>query len=136
MAEEKLQRLEVVTPEKKTYSQDIRFVVLPGTEGELGILPEHAPLVTSLKTGLVRVQHEGKTLKIAVSGGFAEVRNSRVTVLANAAEREDQIDVQRAQAAKERAEQRLASGGSDIDVVRAEAALKRALNRLKAAGQA
>lgn len=136
MAEEKLQRLEVVTPQKKTYSQDIRFVVLPGTEGELGILPEHAPLVTSLKTGLVRVQHEGKTLKIAVSGGFAEVRDSKVTVLANAAEREDQIDVERAQAAKERAEQRLASGGSDIDVVRAEAALKRALNRLKAAGQA
>ncbi|WP_347489359.1 F0F1 ATP synthase subunit epsilon [Desulfoscipio sp. XC116] len=136
MAEEKLQRLEVVTPQKKTYSQDIRFVVLPGTEGELGILPEHAPLVSALKIGLVRVQHEGKVLKIAVSGGFAEVRNSKVTVLANAAEREDQINVQRAQAAKERAEQRLSAPGSDVDTARAEAALKRALNRLKAGGQA
>lgn len=118
MAEEKLQRLEVVTPQKKTYSQDIRFVVLPGTEGELGILPEHAPLVSALKIGLVRVQHEGKVLKIAVSGGFAEVRNSKVTVLANAAEREDQINVQRAQAAKERAEQRLSAPGSDVDTAR------------------
>ncbi|AGL03813.1 F0F1 ATP synthase subunit epsilon [Desulfoscipio gibsoniae] len=135
MAEEKLQRLEIVTPQKKTYSQDIRFVVLPGTEGELGVLPEHAPLVSALKTGLARVHHEGKVLKIAVSGGFAEIRNNKVTVLANAAEREDQIDVERAQAAKERAEQRLSAGGQDIDVIRAEAALKRALNRLKAAGQ-
>jgi F-type H+-transporting ATPase subunit epsilon len=133
MAEEKLQRLEVVTPERKVYSEDIRFVVLPGSEGELGILPEHAPLVSALKIGQVRVQHEGKTLKIAVSGGFAEVRNSRVTVLANAAEREDQINLERAQAAKERAEQRLASGGPDIDTVRAEAALKRAINRINTA---
>lgn len=133
MAEEKLQRLEVVTPERKVYSEDIRFVVLPGSEGELGILPEHAPLVSALKIGQVRVQHEGKTLKIAVSGGFAEVRNSRVTVLANAAEREDQINLERAQAAKERAEQRLASGGPDIDTVRAEAALRRAINRINTA---
>lgn len=110
-------------------------MVLPGTEGELGVLPEHAPLVSALKTGLARVHHEGKVLKIAVSGGFAEIRNNKVTVLANAAEREDQIDVERAQAAKERAEQRLSAGGQDIDVIRAEAALKRALNRLKAAGQ-
>ncbi len=130
-----MQRLEVVTPQSKVFSEDVRFVVLPGSEGELGILPEHAPLVSALKIGLVRVHHEGKVLKIAVSGGFAEVRNSRTTVLANAAEREDQIDVERARAAKERAEQRLASSSPDIDVARAEAALKRALNRLKAAGQ-
>ncbi len=134
MAEEKLQRLEVVTPQERVYNQDIRFMVLPGTEGELGILPEHAPLVSALKTGLIRVQHEGNTIKIAVSGGFAEVRNSKVTVLANAAEREDKIDVKRAQAAKERAEQRLVARDPDIDIDRAEAALKRALNRLKATG--
>jgi F-type H+-transporting ATPase subunit epsilon len=132
MAEEKLQRLEVVTPERKVYSKDVRFVVVPGSEGELGFLPDHAPLVSALKIGLVRVHKDGKVMKIAVSGGFVEVRNSRVTILANAAEREDQIDVARAEAAKQRAEQRLAQGGSDIDVARAEAALKRALNRLKA----
>ncbi|WP_027364366.1 F0F1 ATP synthase subunit epsilon [Desulfotruncus alcoholivorax] len=131
MAEDKLQLLEIVTPERKVYSQEVRFVVVPGSEGELGFLPDHAPLVSALKIGLVRVHHEGKILKIAVSGGFVEVRNSRVTVLANSAEREDQIDVKRAEAAKERAERRL-QGGGDIDVLRAEAALKRAINRLKA----
>jgi len=131
MAEEKLQLLEIVTPERKVYSQEVRFVVVPGSDGELGFLPDHAALVSAVKIGLVRVHHEGKILKIAVSGGFVEVRNSRVTILANSAEREDQIDVQRAEAAKERAERRLQSGG-DIDTLRAEAALKRALNRLKA----
>jgi F-type H+-transporting ATPase subunit epsilon len=134
MAEEKLQRLEVVTPQRKTYSEDVRFVVLPGTDGELGILPDHAPLVTSLKIGQMRIQHDGKTIKVAVDGGFAEVRNSRVTVLANSAELEDQIDIPRAQSAKERAEQRLSSGGSDVNTIRAEAALHRAVNRLKASG--
>jgi len=132
MAEEKLQQLEVVTPKAKVYSQEVRCVVLPGVEGELGILPSHAPLVSSLKTGLVRVQHEGNTTKIAISGGFAEVRNSLVTVLANSAELQDQIDAERAKAAKERAEQRIASSDPNIDRVRAEAALRRALNRLKA----
>ena len=132
MAEEKLQQVEVVTPQAKVYSQEARFVVLPGFEGELGILPDHAPLVSSLKVGLVRVQHEGQTLRIAINGGFAEVRNSLVTILANSAEREDQIDVERAQAAKERAEQRIALSDPGIDHERAEAALKRALNRLKA----
>lgn len=133
MAEEKLQRLEVVTPQSKTYSKDIRFVVLPGTEGELGILPEHAPLVSALKIGNVRVQHEGKTLKIAVSGGFAEVRDNKVTVMVNTAEREDQIDLKRAEEAKQRAEQRLDSSSTDIDMARAEISLKRALNRINAA---
>lgn len=133
MAEEKLQRLEIVTPERKVYSNDIRFVVLPGSEGELGILPEHAPLVSALKIGQLRIQHEGKTIKVAVSGGFAEVRSNKVTVLANSAESADQIDLSRAEAAKERAEQRLASGGQDIDAARAEAALQRAINRIKAA---
>ncbi len=134
MAEEKLQRLEIVTPERKVYSKDVRMVVLPGSEGEFGVLPNHAPLVSALKIGIIRVHHEGKVTKIAVSGGFVEVRDSKVTVLANAAELSDQIDVERARAAKERAEQRLASPGPEVDMVRAKAALQRAINRLKAAG--
>lgn len=134
MAEEKLQRLEIVTPERKVYTEDVRMVVLPGSEGEFGVLPDHAALVSALKIGVIRVHRDGKVTRIAVSGGFVEVRDSKVTVLANAAEREDQIDVARAQAAKERAEQRLAAPGPDVDVLRAEAALKRALNRLKVAG--
>ncbi|HBX23480.1 MAG TPA: F0F1 ATP synthase subunit epsilon [Desulfotomaculum sp.] len=134
MADEKLQRLEIVTPVRKVYTEDVRMVVLPGSEGEFGVLPDHAALVSALKIGVIRVHHEGKVTKIAVSGGFVEVRDSKVTVLANSAERQDQIDVDRATAAKERAEQRLAAQGADIDVIRAEMALKRAMNRLKSAG--
>ena len=134
MADEKLQRLEIVTPERKVYTEDVRMVVLPGSEGEFGVLPDHAALVSALKIGVIRVHHEGKVFNITVSGGFIEVRDSRVTVLANSAEREDQIDQERAAAAKERAEQRLAAPGPEIDVARAEVALKRALNRLKVVG--
>jgi len=130
---EKNQRLEIVTPERKIFSDDVYFVVAPGVEGELGILPEHAPLITPLKIGIMRIQQDGKTFKAAVSGGFLEVKNSKVTVLATAAERAEEIDVARAEAAKERAEQLLAAKTPDIDVARAEAALRRALNRLKAA---
>ncbi|RKO65637.1 F0F1 ATP synthase subunit epsilon [Desulfofundulus salinus] len=129
---EKTQRLEIVTPERKVYSGDVRFVVVPGVEGELGFLPDHAPLVSALKIGVMKVQEDNRTFKVAISGGFVEVRNSRVTVLARTAERDDEIDRERAEAAKARAEQRLAARTPDIDVVRAELALKRALARLKA----
>lgn len=129
---EKTQRLEIVTPQKKVFSEDVRFVVAPGIEGELGILPDHAPLISALNIGVLRIQQEGKNFKVVVNGGFMEVRDSRVTVLANSAERVEDINVARAEAAKQRAEQRLASGGADIDIARAEFALKRALMRLKA----
>ncbi|AEF95446.1 ATP synthase epsilon chain [Desulfotomaculum nigrificans CO-1-SRB] len=129
----KTQRLDIVTPEKVVFSEEIDFIVAPGADGELGILPEHAPLVTALKIGVMRVQQDGKFFKVAVSGGFMEVKNSRVVVLADTAERADEIDVERARAAKQRAEQRLASKSPDIDVARAEIALHKAINRLKAA---
>ncbi|ABO51651.1 ATP synthase F1 subcomplex epsilon subunit [Desulforamulus reducens MI-1] len=129
----KTQRLDIVTPEKVVFSEEIDFVVAPGADGELGILPEHAPLVTALKVGTLRVQQGGKFFKVAVSGGFMEVKNSRIVVLADTAERADQIDVERAKAAKQRAEQRLNSKGSEIDVHRAEIALHKAINRIKAA---
>lgn len=129
---EKTQRLEIVTPQKKVFSEDVKFLVAPGTDGELGVLPEHAPLITSLNIGILRIEQEGKTIKVVLSGGFMEVRNSKVTVLATSAERAEKIDVARAEAAKQRAEQRLAAKSSEIDVLRAELALKRALTRLKA----
>ncbi|MCG9967927.1 F0F1 ATP synthase subunit epsilon [Pelotomaculum terephthalicicum JT] len=132
---EKTQRLDIVTPEKKIFSEDIRFFVAPGSEGELGVLPDHAALITALKIGLLRIEQEGKKFNIAVSGGFLEVRDSKATVLATAAERAEDIDVDRAEAAKQRAEQRLASKTPDLDVLRAELALKRAINRLKATGR-
>ncbi|MBC7106404.1 MAG: F0F1 ATP synthase subunit epsilon [Firmicutes bacterium] len=132
---EKTQRLDVITPERVVLSDEVRFLVAPGTEGELGILPEHAPLVTTLDIGIMRVHKENRTYRVVVTGGFMEVHRNRVVVLASAAERAEEIDVERARAAKERAERRLASRDPEVDLVRAEAALKRALTRLKAAEQ-
>jgi len=132
MADEKLERLDIVTPEKKVYSDDVRYVIAPGGDGELGILPEHAPILTTLNIGIVRVLKDGQYSRYAVSGGFLEARNSKVVILADAAERADEIDIERAQAARERAEQRLASKDPDVNLARAEVALKKALNRLKA----
>lgn len=130
---EKTQRLEIVTPERVVLKDDVRFVVVPGVEGELGFLPDHAPLVSALKIGVLRLQKEGQTASIAVHGGFVEVRNSRVTVLANAAEKPDEIDKERAERARQRAEERLQTKSDEIDVERARAALMRALTRLKVA---
>lgn len=129
---EKNQRLEIVTPQRKVFSEDVKFLVAPGTEGELGILPEHAPLITSLNIGITRIQQDSDFIKVFVSGGFMEVRNSKVTILAPSAERAEEIDVARAERAKQRAEDRLAAKHADLDVMRAELALKRALLRLRA----
>ncbi|MDD2443685.1 MAG: F0F1 ATP synthase subunit epsilon [Desulfotomaculaceae bacterium] len=129
---EKKQRLEIVTPQRKVFSEDVKFLVAPGTEGELGILPEHAPLITSLNIGIMRVQQDSDFIKVFISGGFMEVRNSKVTILAPSAERAEEIDVARAERAKQRAEDRLAAKHADLDVMRAELALKRALLRLRA----
>ena len=129
---EKSQRLEIVTPQKKVFSEDVKFLVAPGTDGELGILPEHAPLITSLNIGILRIQQDREFIKVVVSGGFMEVRNSKVTVLATSAERADTIDAARAERARKRAEDRLAAKAADLDVFRAETALKRALIRLRA----
>jgi len=135
MAEEKLERLDIVTPEKKVYSDDVRYVIAPGGDGELGILPEHAPIMTTLNIGIMRVQKDGQYTKVAVSGGFLEARNSKVVVLADAAERADDIDMERAEAARGRAEQRLAAKDPDVDLVRAELALQKALNRIRTTQQ-
>jgi F-type H+-transporting ATPase subunit epsilon len=132
---EKSQRLEIVTPQRKVFSEDVKFLVAPGTDGELGILPEHAPLITSLNIGVLRIQQDRDFIKVVVSGGFMEVRNSKVTVLATSAERADEIDVERAERAKKRAEDRLAAKAADLDVLRAEMALKRAIVRLQAANE-
>ncbi len=127
-------RLEIVTPEKKEFSENVDFVVVPGELGELGILPNHIPLVSSLKIGEIRVHVDNNVTKFAVSGGFVEITKKKVTVLADTAERADEIDVERAQRAKERAERRLCENNyEDIDVERARIALKKALNRLKVA---
>ncbi len=128
-------RLEIVTPVKKIFSEEVEFVVAPGSFGELGILPDHAPLVSDLKIGILRYKQEGQERKVAISGGFLEVKNNKATVLATAAETADDIDTERALEALKRAEERLNKKTPEIDTTRAEAALKRAMNRLQVIGK-
>ncbi len=126
--------VEIVTPERVVFSEPVDFVVVPGIEGYLGVLPMHAPIVSGLNIGVLKVISGGKETKMAVSGGFMEVNNDKVVILADSAERSDEIDIARAKAARDRAEQRLTNRTHDIDIVRAELALRRAIARIKAAG--
>ena len=127
-------RLEVVTPEKIVVSEDAQIVASPGSLGEFGVLVGHTPFLTTLKTGIIRYTDAGGTEKyVFVSGGFAEALPEKVTILAESAERREDIDPERAKAAMERAEKRLAEDRSreDIDFARAKAALERALVRIR-----
>ncbi|NBI30619.1 F0F1 ATP synthase subunit epsilon [Chengkuizengella marina] len=122
--------LEIVTPERKVYSQDVNMIVVTGVEGQLGILPNHIPLVTALKVAPMKVKTGNDEEIIAVHGGFMEVSKEKVVILAEVAERAGEIDVERAQAAKERAERRLADKKAEYDFRRAEMALQKAINRI------
>ncbi|WP_078431992.1 F0F1 ATP synthase subunit epsilon [Metabacillus halosaccharovorans] len=120
----------VVTPDGPVYDADVEMVSVKAQSGELGILPGHIPMVAPLQIGAVRLKKGSSTELVAVTGGFIEVRPDKVTILAQAAETVESIDVNRAQAAKKRAEERLNQKTEDIDFKRAELALKRAINRL------
>ncbi len=126
-------RLDIVTAEKLVYSDDVDIVVAPGIEGEMAILPSHAPLMTTLAPGELLLRKEGVETFLAVSGGFLEVRPDRITVLADSAERAEDIDAERAEEAKRRAEERLDRSVDETDLARAEAALRRSLIRLRVA---
>ncbi|MBW1729877.1 MAG: F0F1 ATP synthase subunit epsilon [Deltaproteobacteria bacterium] len=130
--------LEVVTPERVVVSQQVEIVVAPGSLGEFGVLEGHVPFLTGILPGELRYTAEGKTEHLAVTTGFAEVSDNKVSVLVDAAERASEIDVERARKAMERAKERLAKdrGTPDIDFQRAEAALKRAIARIKVAEKA
>jgi len=126
--------LEVITPERSVYEDDVDMVIAPGSEGYLGILPHHAPLFTTLGPGEFRVKKGGVEEVLAVFGGFMDVRANRVVVLTDAAEHIEDIDASRAQEARDRAQQVLAAGPvSAADEARARAALQRALVRLRIA---
>ena len=127
-------RLEVVTPEKSVVSENAQIVMAPGSLGEFGVLSGHTPFLTTLKTGAMKYTDEsGRERFVFISSGFAEALPDRVTVLAESAERRKDIDVQRAQAAAERAEKRLQAQNKEeeIDFMRAKAALMRAISRLQ-----
>ena len=130
-------RLEIVTPEKAVVNEDAQIVMAPGALGEFGVLIHHTPFMTTLKTGTLRfTDAEGQERSVFVSGGFAEALPDRVTVLAESAERRRNIDPDRARAALERAQQRLAQEDDDtVDIDRARAGIERALYRIKLAGQ-
>ena len=123
--------LELVTPERVLLSNQVRSVRAPGIEGSFGVLANHAPLMTALAIGLVKVEHENGDLEyIATSGGFMEVNKEKVIILADTAERASDIDISRAEAAINRAREHLASGAA-VDYEEARASLERATNRMK-----
>ena len=126
--------LEILTPEKTVLATQVFSVSAPGVQGGFQVLVDHAPLLSTLEEGRVIVRaQDGTVMTYATSGGFLEVRDNHVRVLLDTAERTDEIDVERAKAARERAERRLRERAAEIDVPRAEAALRRALNRLRTA---
>jgi len=124
-------KLDIVTAEGTVFSGDVDTVIAPGVQGQLGVLPHHSPLMTILDAGELRIKQAGEDLSIAVTGGFLEVRPDRVIVLADAAERADEIDLARAEEAKQRAQKNISRHVPEIDLARAEASLRRAIIRLK-----
>jgi F-type H+-transporting ATPase subunit epsilon len=128
--------LEIVTPERPLVAETVDEVALPGAEGELGVLPGHTPLLTTLKIGTLWYRQGETRHYLVVAKGFAEVLPDRVTVLAQQAERAEDIDVARAEAERQRAEQRLAQPGPDTDAELAREALEKATVRLQTAARA
>src|SRR5687768_14174473 len=128
--------LEIVTPERSLVSEQVDEVQLPGSEGYFGVLPGHTPLLASLQVGELWYRIGQETHHLAIAFGFAEVLPDRVTVLAQIAERPEDIDVPRAEAAKKRAEERIARSPSDVDFERARIAMMKSLVRLQVAARA
>jgi len=127
-------KVDIVTAERTVYSDEVEAIIAPGVEGQLGILPHHAPLMTILQAGELVVRKGGRDESLAISGGFLEVRPDRVIILADSAERAEEIDVARAEAARKRAEERLKERkGGGLEATQAEAALQRALARISVA---
>ena len=125
--------LEIITPEKVIYKDTIDSITVPGTQGGFQVLKDHAPLISTLEIGIITVKKNGSTNYYTTGGGTIEVLNNKVLILADSVELIEKIDIDRAELAKKRAEERLAKKHEEkIDIVRAEAALERAINRLKA----
>jgi F-type H+-transporting ATPase subunit epsilon len=127
-------KLDIVTAERVVLSEDVEYISAPGVDGIVGILPRHAPLLTALKVGELHYKKSGQEFNFAIGGGFMEVRPDKVTVLADVAESADEIDEQRAEQARQRAQQSLKeTPRSDVDFARLEQSLRRAELRLKIA---
>ena len=123
-------QLDIITAEKVVYSDEVEALLAPGIEGELGILPHHAALMTMLQPGELMVRKDGQETFLAVTGGFLEVMENKVSILADAAERSEDIDVERAQDAVKSAQERIAMMSADVDLEQSMAQLRRATVRL------
>jgi F-type H+-transporting ATPase subunit epsilon len=129
-------RLAVVTPERIIYEEDVTSIIAPGEVGYLGIMSNHAPIITSMKPGKLTVKDgSGNKINLALSGGFLENSGNVCTILADSAEFSDDIDLERARESLERAKQRVRDAAGEIDVPRAKEAYERAKNRLKVASK-
>jgi F-type H+-transporting ATPase subunit epsilon len=122
-------KLEIVSPERKAYSDEVDMVVVPGRNGQLGILPHHTPLISSLGVGELRIKKGGTEQTMFISGGFVEVRPDKVVIMADLAEHSDEIDEARAVEARKRAEKQLEEVHEPADIARVRAALQTALMR-------
>lgn len=127
--------LQIISPTRIFFDGDAEMVEMKTTEGEIGVLAGHIPLTVILEPGVLRIRQEDGVREAALHDGFVEIRKDRVTVLAESCEWPDEIDVERAKEAKERAENRIRSGRQDVDMLRAELALKKALTRIDLAGR-
>jgi len=126
--------LEIVTPERQAYEDDVDMVIVPGIEGELGILPHHAPLITTLGVGELRIKKGGAEESFAIVGGFMQVRPDKVVVMAETADLASDIDLEKAQAARREAEHALETAANEpADLANARAALQQALLRIRVA---
>ncbi len=125
-------KVEIVTAERLVYSEEgVDRLIVPGVEGELGVLTLHAPLLTMIQPGVMRIVKDGDEVDMAITGGFIEVRDNRVTILADSAERAEEIDVVKAEEARRSAERSLEEREAEVDRARAEASLAQALARIK-----
>lgn len=128
-------RLQIVTPSRTFYDDEVEMAIVRTVEGDVGIKKDHMLMVSPLKIGRIKIKKDGKTREAAISEGFVQVEAEYTRIITDSAEWPEEIDINRAQEAKERAERRLATKKSDIDKVRAEISLRKALNRLDVADQ-
>lgn len=132
---DKTLNLQIISPTRVFFDEAVDMVEMKTTEGEIGVLAGHIPLTTILEPGVLRIKTDGNVREAALHDGFVQIQKDKVTVLAESCEWPDEIDANRAEKAKERAERRLTSGSKEVDMVRAELALKKALIRIDLAGK-
>lgn len=126
--------LEIVTPDRRFFEDEVEMVIVRGQEGDLGILKGHTPLVTPLDIGRIKIKQNGEVREATIAGGYVEIAKEKTTIITDSAEWPDEIDIDRAKEAKRRAEERLhEKNDSEVDLFRAEIALRKALNRINVA---